>query len=94
MVSLINHSKMVMTDSGGLQKEAFFARKYCITLREETEWVELVNGGFNSIVGANYNDILKAFKAFLTLNFTSSPDFYGQGSASSDIALSLRKISD
>ncbi|MDH5400376.1 MAG: UDP-N-acetylglucosamine 2-epimerase (non-hydrolyzing) [Cyclobacteriaceae bacterium] len=51
MVSLINHSMLVMTDSGGLQKEAFFARKYCITLREETEWVELVNGGFNKTVG-------------------------------------------
>ena len=48
MVWLIDHCSFVMTDSGGLQKEAYFFKKYCITLRDETEWSELVHVGMNS----------------------------------------------
>ena len=44
-----------MTDSGGLQKEAYFMNKYCITLRNETEWVELVKNKYNTLVGSNLN---------------------------------------
>ena len=47
MVSLLKNCSIVMTDSGGLQKEAYFFNKYCLTLRYETEWVELVENGFN-----------------------------------------------
>ncbi len=53
MLMLMNHCRMVITDSGGLQKEAFFLKKFCITLREETEWVELVDLGVNQIAGAD-----------------------------------------
>jgi hypothetical protein len=55
MLELLKHCKLVMSDSGGLQKEAFFFQKFCITLRDETEWVELVNGGFNFLAGADEN---------------------------------------
>ncbi len=57
MVWLIDHCDLVITDSGGLQKEAFFFKKACVTLRDETEWVELVDNGFNVLVGADKEKI-------------------------------------
>ncbi len=53
MVWLLKNCELVMTDSGGLQKEAYFFGKYCVTMRDETEWVELVDNGFNRLVGSN-----------------------------------------
>ena len=63
MIALTSSAAIVMTDSGGLQKEAFFFGKYCITLRDQTEWIELVECGFNTLVGADKKSILKAFHA-------------------------------
>lgn len=57
MVWLLKNCRLVMTDSGGLQKEAYFFNKYCITLREETEWVELLENKVNILVGSDYNKI-------------------------------------
>ncbi|MDO6425174.1 UDP-N-acetylglucosamine 2-epimerase, partial [Saccharophagus degradans] len=51
MLSLLKNCLIVVTDSGGLQKEAFFNKKACMIAREETEWVELVNHGFAVLVG-------------------------------------------
>lgn len=51
MIWLLQNSKLVMTDSGGLQKEAFFFKKYCITLRQETEWIELIENNVNFLAG-------------------------------------------
>ncbi len=88
MVYLLQNCKMVMTDSGGLQKEAFFFKKFCITLREETEWVELVQNGFNTIVGANKTKIVEAFtKQNFDLKFDIN--LYGTGNASEKIATDL-----
>lgn len=61
MIWLIDHCNLVMTDSGGLQKEAYFFHKPCLTLRDETEWTELVENKFNVLVGANKEAILKAY---------------------------------
>ncbi|GAB1465728.1 UDP-N-acetylglucosamine 2-epimerase (non-hydrolyzing) [Aliarcobacter cryaerophilus] len=58
MVWLIDNCDFVMTDSGGLQKEAYFFEKQCITLRDETEWVELVECGANTLVGADKEKII------------------------------------
>ncbi|HBX53153.1 MAG: UDP-N-acetylglucosamine 2-epimerase [Bacteroidetes bacterium RIFOXYA12_FULL_35_11] len=58
MLSLVIHSDKVLTDSGGLQKEAFFLDKPCITMREETEWVETLENGWNCIAGADTEKIL------------------------------------
>lgn len=82
MIQLIKNSEFVMTDSGGLQKEAFFFKKYCLTLRDQTEWIELVNNGFNTIVGANKDNIITEVEkiANKTLNFNL--DLYGDGKAS------------
>ena len=84
MVWLIDNCSLIMTDSGGLQKEAYFFEKQCITLRDETEWVELVDNGFNTLVGADYNKILNAYRSieiFKNLDI----DLYGNGIASSKI---------
>ena len=90
MIWLIKSSELVMTDSGGLQKEAFFFKKPCITLRDETEWVELVDNGFNKLVGSDYNKIINAF---YSNDFNSDYDLnlYGQGEASKKIVRSLIK---
>ncbi len=79
MLWLLKHCDLVITDSGGLQKEAFFFKNACITLREETEWVELVNSGFNCLTGSNKELILEAFERASqnTLDFNKS--FYGKG---------------
>lgn len=61
MIWMLEHCRLVMTDSGGLQKEAYFFQKPCVTLRDETEWVELVEVGANVVVGANKEAIMHAF---------------------------------
>lgn len=83
MVWLIDNCTYVMTDSGGLQNEAYFFDKHCVTLREETEWVELVDNGFNTLVGANKQKILKAFKNLIKYREHSDKlNLYGRGDAS------------
>jgi len=88
MVYLLQRSKIVMTDSGGLQKEAFFFKKPCITLRDETEWVELVKCGFNTLVGANEKLIKNAFKN-QSYNIDFNVNLYGKGSACKNIVEKL-----
>ena len=59
MVMLEKQARVIVTDSGGVQKEAFFYRVPCVTLREETEWVETVETGWNVLVGADKDEIVK-----------------------------------
>lgn len=88
MVWLLDHCSLVMTDSGGLQKEAFCFAKPCITLRDETEWVELVEGGFNRLAGANCERILDIFRqSDFATDF--KVDLYGDGHASREIVTEL-----
>jgi UDP-GlcNAc3NAcA epimerase len=91
MVYLLQNCALVMTDSGGLQKEAFFFEKYCITLRDQTEWVELVEHGYNQIVGADPVKILKAFEESKTLTLDYDKDLYGKGQASAQIVKQFLK---
>ncbi len=82
MIELIGQSKLVMTDSGGLQKEAYFFNKFCVTIRDQTEWVELVHHGFNALVGADSNRIFDAFQNFDGKKFDKFVQLYGNGTAS------------
>ncbi|MBR3946486.1 MAG: UDP-N-acetylglucosamine 2-epimerase (non-hydrolyzing) [Bacteroidales bacterium] len=79
MIWLITNSEMIMTDSGGLQKEAYFFKKKCITLREQTEWVELLECGSNVLAGADSKKILDSVSFMMTANFDFSRDLYGDG---------------
>lgn len=85
MLYLLKRCSTVLTDSGGLQKEAFFFKKPCITLREETEWVELVENGVNIITGTNSEKILNAFHFFNQQVVNYDIDLYGNGLASKRI---------
>lgn len=88
MVWLIKNSECILTDSGGLQKEAYFFKKSCITMRDETEWVELVDNGFNCLVGADTNLIVSKFKS-INKNQKFDIELYGRGNASELIINSL-----
>ncbi|MDI1235307.1 MAG: UDP-N-acetylglucosamine 2-epimerase (non-hydrolyzing) [bacterium] len=79
MLYLIQHCDLVMTDSGGLQKEAFFNKKFCITLRDETEWIELVGANCNYLTGANSDLIYSTYKALSSQPFIETKAFYGNG---------------
>jgi len=93
MVYLIKNSKLVMTDSGGLQKEAFFFEKPCITLRDETEWVELIEHGFNILVGADSGKILETYNNYASLfSKDYALDLYGAGKASKKIIEELLNV--
>ncbi len=89
MIYLLKNCALVMTDSGGLQKEAFFFEKNCVTLRDETEWVELVKNECNILVGANREAILSGFNKMSQKNNDFSIDLYGKGTASAIIAKTL-----
>ncbi len=93
MLWLLANCKLVMTDSGGLQKEAYFMDKYCITLRDQTEWVELVEHDFNQLVGADKNKIVEAAQSVYNSEFSRSIQLYGAGDASEIVANTLRDYS-
>jgi UDP-GlcNAc3NAcA epimerase len=77
----------VLTDSGGVQKEAFFFKKPCITLRDTTEWVELVDAGWNTLVGARPDKIVAAIKNIYIPK--TYPCLYGDGNCAEKIVNSL-----
>ncbi|PJE48061.1 MAG: UDP-N-acetylglucosamine 2-epimerase (non-hydrolyzing) [Sediminibacterium sp.] len=95
MVWLIKNCRLVMTDSGGLQKEAYFFNKYCITLRNETEWLELVNNNYNFLCGSNENLICQTFDKVMLDSGTNhfKNDLFGNGNSAEMIIMNLLQYS-
>jgi UDP-GlcNAc3NAcA epimerase len=90
MVQLEKYAAVIATDSGGVQKEAFFYRVPCVTLRNETEWIELVEAGWNRLVPPNSsNDVCAAIEAAIC-SFGKSLKPYGNGDAAQKIVNVLR----
>lgn len=83
MIQLERHASKIVTDSGGVQKEAFFYKVPCITLREETEWVETVEDGWNILTGSDHDRILEAIRHFTPP--AGQKAHYGDGHASAAI---------
>ena len=94
MLYLLNHCMLVMTDSGGLQKEAYYMRRYCITLRNETEWTELVGCGYNHVVGTEPANILQTVQNLLDVPPVFPIALYGDGHAAEVIAKTMRRGDD
>lgn len=92
MIELLKKSFFVATDSGGIQKEAFFFEKQCLVLRDETEWTELVELGYNYIVGARKNVILKRADNISNSNMNFKEKPYGSGNAAFKIATFLNNL--
>lgn len=85
MIWLLQRTGLVLTDSGGVQKEAFFFGKACVTMRDQTEWIELVDGGFNELVGADTEKIIAAAKKHHSRVVEDKNALYGGGKAAQRI---------
>jgi UDP-N-acetylglucosamine 2-epimerase len=79
MICLETNAKIILTDSGGVQKEAYFAEVPCLTLRYETEWVETVKDGWNHLVGTEVKSIIRRYQRFKEDNPRTSASHYGDG---------------
>ena len=95
MHSLLANARLVITDSGGLQKEAYFAKTPCITIREETEWLETLEDGWNLLISPKYkNKIIEQIKNVLNIEFSNKKHLksYGNGNAAEKIIDSLLEL--
>lgn len=82
IILLEKGARLIMTDSGGLQKESFFFKKPCVILRPQTEWVEIVNNGNAILADHSYDRIMSATKELINKKDFTYPEFYGDGKAS------------
>ena len=89
MITLEANARLIATDSGGVQREAYFLSKPCITLRDETEWTETVEVGWNTLVGAQPDHILQAWRTFSPPS--SQPLIFGDGCAAEKIVSILER---
>ena len=81
MIQLEKHARLILTDSGGVQKESYFFRKPCVILRPETEWVEIVKTGAATLADADTTRILEASRRYLQTPPTNFPEIFGDGHA-------------
>ncbi len=93
MILLEKHAALIATDSGGVQKEAYFHKVPCVTLRDQTEWIELVENGANILAGADTNAIISALDKTSTINSAIfDTPLYGNGTTGSEIVDLLIKL--
>ncbi len=88
-LKLLAHSKKIVTDSGGIQKEAYLLRKLCVTLRNTTEWLETIEDGWNVLVGTNSDKIRSAIEDNIIPIIHN--EHYGDGKASEKICKIIEK---
>ncbi|MBT8220949.1 MAG: UDP-N-acetylglucosamine 2-epimerase (non-hydrolyzing) [Bacteroidia bacterium] len=81
MLGMLQKAKAIVTDSGGLQKEAYFHSKSCVTIRDQTEWVELVECGANILSSTNTAEIVQKVRYSLEKTISLNPILYGDGHA-------------
>ncbi len=89
IICLEKNAKLVVTDSGGVQKEAFFFKRPCVILRSETEWIELVACGAAKLTDANEKEILNAVDHFFSKTDLEFPAFFGDGKAAEFICTEM-----
>ena len=89
IIALEKSARLLITDSGGMQKEAYWLGIPCVTLRDETEWVETVASGWNVLTGADRARIIAAVRTFKAP--TTHPPLYGDGKAAEEIVQMLLK---
>ena len=89
MIWLLQRAGLVMTDSGGVQKEAYFFGKPCVTMRDQTEWVELLEVGANELVGAEQEKIVDAARRNFGRGIQDEHQLYGGGLAAHQIVGAL-----
>jgi UDP-N-acetylglucosamine 2-epimerase len=85
MLVLEENARLILTDSGGMQKEAYFFGVPCITLRPETEWLETVETGWNVVTGADISAIVEGYQKEINSPPASRPNLYGDGKAAQHI---------
>jgi UDP-GlcNAc3NAcA epimerase len=85
MVVLENNARLILTDSGGVQKEAYWLSVPCITLRDETEWVETVESGWNTLAGADKCRIIDSVRRYHAQPDENPESIYGSGNAAKQI---------
>lgn len=90
IIALQSKCKFIVTDSGGMQKEAYFSKKPCITLREQTEWVETVENGLNTLAGNSFDKIISSISDIKPIK--SFNDIYGNGKAGAKMITILNDI--
>ncbi len=92
IIALERHARLVLTDSGGVQKEAYFFKKPCIILRPETEWVEIVETGNAILTDADEERIMQAWQHFKDNPPTAFPEIFGNGHAAEFMLEQMLKI--
>ena len=90
MLMLEKNAECILTDSGGIQKEAYLLGVRCITMRDETEWIETVDAGWNCLTGANRSKIMGCFNDFHPAG--ARPDIYGNGHAADKMIDILKSV--
>jgi UDP-GlcNAc3NAcA epimerase len=92
MLKLMGNAKKILTDSGGVQKESYVLGAPCITLRENTEWIETLETGQNILVGSSYERIVDAIQHFEGSGSKSKSELFGKGNSSEKICQILTKL--
>ena len=93
MILLEKHAALIATDSGGVQKEAYFHKVPCVTLRDQTEWIELVKNGANILTGADTTAIISALHKASNMNpAIFEKPLYGNGTTGLEIVDLLIKL--